>query len=161
MALSQSALSEPLEAFRTGDGVDMIRESVPTVLQELVEFEAAGGVGAERNSQFVRECSLIHAGFRGAAAVPNSCPQRSAAPTCAMIPPKRSPALARDRTDRLGLTGIVSPGFAIQLNSWVSSDLRNCSAGTDTMRRDRPCRRSAGGRHSFPAQRGQAGILAG
>ena len=38
MALSQSALSELLEAFRTGDGVDMIRESVRTVLQELVEF---------------------------------------------------------------------------------------------------------------------------
>ena len=42
MALSQSALSELLEAFRTGDGVDMIRESVRTVLQELVEIEAAG-----------------------------------------------------------------------------------------------------------------------
>src|SRR5215210_4760028 len=48
MALSQSALSELLEAFRTGDGVDMIRESVRTVVQELVEFEAAGVIGAER-----------------------------------------------------------------------------------------------------------------
>ena len=48
MALSQSALSELLDAFRTGDGVDMIRESVRTVLQELVEFEAAGVIGAER-----------------------------------------------------------------------------------------------------------------
>lgn len=48
MTLSQSALSELLEAFRTGDGVDMIRESVRTVLQELVEFEAAGVIGAER-----------------------------------------------------------------------------------------------------------------
>ncbi len=48
MALSQSALSELLEAFRAGDGVDMIRESVRTVLQELVEFEAAGVIGAER-----------------------------------------------------------------------------------------------------------------
>ena len=48
MALSQSALSQLLEAFRTGDGVDMIRESVRTVLQELVEFEAAGVIGAER-----------------------------------------------------------------------------------------------------------------
>jgi putative transposase len=48
MALSQSALSELLEAFRTGDGVDLIRESVRTVLQELVEFEAAGVIGAER-----------------------------------------------------------------------------------------------------------------
>ncbi len=48
MALSQSALSELLEAFRTGDGVDMIRESVRTVLQELVEFEAANAIGAGR-----------------------------------------------------------------------------------------------------------------
>ncbi len=48
MALSQSALSELLEAFRAGDGVDMIRESVRTVLQELLEFEAAGVIGAER-----------------------------------------------------------------------------------------------------------------
>ena len=48
MALSQSALSELLDAFRTGDGVDMIRESVRTVLQELVELEAAGVIGADR-----------------------------------------------------------------------------------------------------------------
>lgn len=48
MALTQSALSELLDAFRTGDGVDMIRESVRTVLQELVEFEAASVIGADR-----------------------------------------------------------------------------------------------------------------
>jgi len=48
MALSQSALSELLEAFRAGDGVDLIRESVRTVLQELIEFEAAGVIGADR-----------------------------------------------------------------------------------------------------------------
>jgi putative transposase len=48
MALPESALSELLEAFRAGDGVDMIRESVRTVLQELVEFEAAGVIGAQR-----------------------------------------------------------------------------------------------------------------
>ena len=47
MALSQSALSELLDAFRSGDGVDMIRESVRTVLQELVEFEAAGASGSQ------------------------------------------------------------------------------------------------------------------
>ena len=41
MALSQSALSELLEAFRAGDGVDLIRESVRMVLQELIEVEAA------------------------------------------------------------------------------------------------------------------------
>src|SRR5688572_11674425 len=48
MALSESALSELLEAFRTGDGVDLIRESVRTVFQELVEFEAAAAIGADR-----------------------------------------------------------------------------------------------------------------
>src|SRR4051794_37949413 len=48
MALSQSALSELLEALRAGDGVDLIRESVRTVLQELIEAEAAEQVGAGR-----------------------------------------------------------------------------------------------------------------
>ena len=40
MALSQSAVSELLEAFRAGEGVDLIRESVRLVLQELIEAEA-------------------------------------------------------------------------------------------------------------------------
>jgi putative transposase len=48
MALSQSALSELLDAFGAGDGVDLIRESVRTVLQELIEAEAAEVIGARR-----------------------------------------------------------------------------------------------------------------
>jgi len=48
MALSQSALSELLEAFRAGDGVDLVRESVRMVMQELIEAEAAERVGAGR-----------------------------------------------------------------------------------------------------------------
>src|SRR4051812_46343571 len=48
MALSQSALSELLDAFRAGDGVDLIRESVRTVLQELIEVEATEVIGAGR-----------------------------------------------------------------------------------------------------------------
>jgi putative transposase len=48
MALSQSAVSELLEAFRAGDGVDLIRESVRIVLQELIETEAAQVIGAAR-----------------------------------------------------------------------------------------------------------------
>ena len=40
MALSQSALSELLEAFRAGEGVDLVRESVRLVMQELIETEA-------------------------------------------------------------------------------------------------------------------------
>ncbi len=48
MALSQSALSELLDAFRAGDGVDLIRESVRVVLQELIEAEATEVIGAAR-----------------------------------------------------------------------------------------------------------------
>jgi hypothetical protein len=39
MALTQSALSELLEAFRAGDGVDLIRDAVRVALQELIEIE--------------------------------------------------------------------------------------------------------------------------
>jgi len=46
MALSQSALSELLDAFRAGDGVDLVRESVRVALQELIELEAAEQIGA-------------------------------------------------------------------------------------------------------------------
>jgi putative transposase len=48
MALSESAVSELLEAFRAGQGVDLIRESVRMVLQELIEAEAAEVIGAGR-----------------------------------------------------------------------------------------------------------------
>jgi transposase-like protein len=48
MALSQSALSELLEAFRTGEGVNLIQEAVRVALQELIEAEAAGVIGAGR-----------------------------------------------------------------------------------------------------------------
>ena len=46
MALPQSALSELLDAFRTGAGVDLIRESVRVALQELIELEATERIGA-------------------------------------------------------------------------------------------------------------------
>ena len=48
MALSQSVASELLEAFRAGEGVDLIRESVRLVMQELIETEATERVGAGR-----------------------------------------------------------------------------------------------------------------
>ena len=48
MALPQSAVSELLEAFRAGDGVDLVRESVQLVLQELIEAEASERIGAAR-----------------------------------------------------------------------------------------------------------------
>jgi transposase-like protein len=48
MALSQSVATELLEAFRAGEGVDLIRESVRLVMQELIETEASGQIGAGR-----------------------------------------------------------------------------------------------------------------
>ena len=48
MALSNSVVSELLEAFRAGEGVDLIRESVRLVMQELIETEASERIGADR-----------------------------------------------------------------------------------------------------------------
>ncbi len=48
MALSQSALSELLDAIRAGGGVDVMREAMTLVLQELIELEAAQAIGAGR-----------------------------------------------------------------------------------------------------------------
>jgi hypothetical protein len=48
MALSESAVSELLQVLRTGDDVDLIRESVRMVLQELIETEASDVIGAAR-----------------------------------------------------------------------------------------------------------------
>jgi putative transposase len=48
MALSKSVASELLEAFRAGEGVDLVRESVRMVMQELIEADAAETIGAGR-----------------------------------------------------------------------------------------------------------------
>lgn len=48
IALSQSVVSELLDAFRVGDGVDLIRESVRMVIQELIEAGASDQLGAAR-----------------------------------------------------------------------------------------------------------------
>ena len=46
MVLSQSALSELLDAFRAGDGAELSRDAVRLVLQELIELEASEWIGA-------------------------------------------------------------------------------------------------------------------
>jgi hypothetical protein len=46
MALSQSVASELLEAFRAGEGVDLIRESVRLVMQNLIEVDVAEQIRA-------------------------------------------------------------------------------------------------------------------
>ena len=48
MALSKSVASKLLEAFRAGEGVDLIREPVRLVMQERIETEASQQIGAGR-----------------------------------------------------------------------------------------------------------------
>ena len=48
MALCESVLSEVLDAFRAGEGVDLVRDAVRLVMQELIELEAAEQIGAGR-----------------------------------------------------------------------------------------------------------------
>jgi len=48
MALSQSALSDLLDAMRAGGSLDVMREALTLVLQELIEAEAAQAIGAAR-----------------------------------------------------------------------------------------------------------------
>ena len=48
MALDQSVLSELLDAFRTGEGLDLIKEAAALVCQELIEAELTTQIGADR-----------------------------------------------------------------------------------------------------------------
>ena len=48
MALSQSALSELLDAIRAGGSADVMRDAMTLVLQQLIELEAAQAIGAGR-----------------------------------------------------------------------------------------------------------------
>ena len=47
MALDESALPELLDALRAGDGIDLIRDAVRLVMQELIELEATEAIGAK------------------------------------------------------------------------------------------------------------------
>lgn len=42
MALSRSVLSELLDAFRAGEGVDLVRDAVRLVMQELIKSRLGG-----------------------------------------------------------------------------------------------------------------------
>ena len=57
MALSQSAVSELLDAFRAGDGVDLIRESVQLVLQER-QFASVVPSVSHPFKTLVSQCSV-------------------------------------------------------------------------------------------------------
>ena len=51
MALSQSALLEVLDALKAGESVDIVRDAVQVILQELIEAEATAMIGAERHER--------------------------------------------------------------------------------------------------------------
>jgi len=51
MTLSQSALSELLDAIRAGDGLDLAREAMRLVAQEIIELEACQVIGAARHER--------------------------------------------------------------------------------------------------------------
>ena len=48
MGLDESALPELLDALRAGDGIDLIRDAVRLVMQELIELEVTDHIGAAR-----------------------------------------------------------------------------------------------------------------
>jgi transposase-like protein len=58
MTLPQSALSELLDALRAGGIIDLVRESVRLVAQELIEHEASEAIGAARYER--TEARLTH-----------------------------------------------------------------------------------------------------
>ena len=54
MALPDSALSELMEVFRTGEGTDFIRECVRVAMQELIDAEATSVIGAVSTARIAR-----------------------------------------------------------------------------------------------------------
>jgi hypothetical protein len=82
MALPQSAVSDLLEVLRTGEAVDLIRESVRTVLQELIEAEAAEFIGAtryERSESAPTSATVLGHGCWPRRPVTSTCESRSCA----------------------------------------------------------------------------------
>ena len=51
MALSQSALLEVLESLKAADADDLVRSALQVILQELIEAEATGVIGAARHER--------------------------------------------------------------------------------------------------------------
>jgi hypothetical protein len=91
MALDDSVLSELLEMFRAGDGLDLIRESVRLVLQELIETEAAeddrrpalrAHRGPPDRAQRALAPSIGHPGRRRGAEDPQACGPATSSRAC-------------------------------------------------------------------------------
>src|SRR5947207_15531784 len=59
MALDQSALTDLLDALRSGGDMDVFRDAMQLVLQALIDLEATEAIGAAR---YERGASLNQAG---------------------------------------------------------------------------------------------------
>ncbi len=75
MALDQSVLSELLDAFRTGEGLDLIKEAAALVCQELIEVELTAQIGADRYER-IGTRSNERNGHRWPVGVPSAWPNR-------------------------------------------------------------------------------------
>ena len=109
MALPQSVVSELFKAFRTGDGVDLIRESVRLVMQLIEPTQAVpqAGPGAvyrdDRRQAWWRACRRP-AGQRLAAT--HTIPSAAAAPrTC-----QRDFPVGTEQTGTLAPMPLAHPG---------------------------------------------------
>ena len=60
MALDESALPELLEALRAGDGVDLIRDAVRLVMQELIELEATDHIGGKKKAELPYRITVLN-----------------------------------------------------------------------------------------------------
>ena len=72
MALSQSVASELMESLCAGEGVDLIREPVRLVMQELIETEATGRIGAGRYERTDTRVTDRNGSWPSASSAPSS-----------------------------------------------------------------------------------------
>ena len=61
MALDKGALSELLDALRSGDDIDVVRAGMQLIAQALIELEAAQAIGA---GPYERSAELANKGCR-------------------------------------------------------------------------------------------------
>ena len=67
MAQFQSALSGLLTSVQNGEGVDLVRESVRIVLQELIDAEAIAVISADGYERTAGRSGWPHAGPKASA----------------------------------------------------------------------------------------------
>lgn len=77
----ESVLTEILDALRSGDGVNLVREAVRFVLQELIEAEAIEVIGARRLARTAHDWLHAYAahglaGLIDKSSRPNTCPHQ-------------------------------------------------------------------------------------